>query len=133
MAVLTARVAMERNDISPVFILDDGTPVPTASASLPFRQENLDWVRASMTRVVDIGTGTRARLAAIEVAGKTGTAQNSHGEDHAWFVCFAPASAPEVAFVVILENAGHGGSQAAPVAARWLAAYFALQARREGV
>jgi penicillin-binding protein 2 len=58
------------------------------------------------------------------VGGKTGTAQNPHGNDHAWFICFAPVEAPQVAMAVILENAGHGGTQAAPVAARWLEAYF---------
>lgn len=130
MAVLTGRVALERADLQPVFVLDGAAGSPTEPVPLPFEKRNLDWVRSSMTRVVDLGTGTRARLEAIDVAGKTGTAQNPHGEDHAWFVCFAPARAPEVALVILLENAGHGGAVAAPVAARWLAAYFASPTRK---
>jgi penicillin-binding protein 2 len=52
------------------------------------------------------------------VAGKTGTVQNPHGEDHAIFAGFAPVDAPRIAFAVVVENAGHGGEAAAPVAAR---------------
>ncbi|MDZ7293856.1 MAG: penicillin-binding transpeptidase domain-containing protein, partial [candidate division KSB1 bacterium] len=59
-----------------------------------------------------------------EVAGKTGTAQNPHGDDHAWFVGFAPFAAPEVAFAVFVENGGKGGAVAAPVARRVLEVYF---------
>ena len=51
----------------------------------------------------------------ITVAGKTGTAENSSGADHAWFVAFAPAEDPHIAVAVLLENAGKG-SKAIPVA-----------------
>ena len=77
-----------------------------------------------MRRVVASGTGTAARLRGVAVAGKTGTAQNPHGPDHAWFICFAPAAQPEIALAVVLENAGPGGKAAAPVARRILASYF---------
>ena len=43
--------------------------------------------------------------------------EDPHGDDHAWFMCYAPATEPQVALDVILENAGHGGAEAAPVAA----------------
>ncbi|UCF79316.1 MAG: penicillin-binding protein 2 [Candidatus Eiseniibacteriota bacterium] len=72
------------------------------------------------------GTGRLAAIPGIRVAGKTGTAQNPHGEDHALFVGFAPAEAPEIAFAIVVENAGHGGSVAAPVAGRLLRAFFHL-------
>jgi penicillin-binding protein 2 len=85
-----------------------------------------------MEQVVDVGTGTAARLAGIAVAGKTSTAQNPHGDDHAWFMCYAPASSPEVAIALILENAGHGGVEAAPLVGRWLRDYFAWRARLGG-
>ena len=133
MAVLTGRVATGLADLSPVFVRD---PAPTSSPgqrALPFGAAHLDWVRRTMRQVVDMGTGTRARVRSIEVAGKTGTAENPHGEDHAWFVCFAPAILPEVAVVVILENGGHGGAVAAPVAGRWLNAYFAQKESPEVV
>ncbi len=122
MAVLTGRVAIGDANLAPRFTLDTD---PQPSAPLPFRENHMRWVRDTMGQVVDMGTGTRARLEAVEVAGKTGTAENPHGEDHAWFVCFAPKSHPEVAVAVILEHAGHGGAVAAPVAARWLDAYVA--------
>ncbi|MFH0792717.1 MAG: penicillin-binding transpeptidase domain-containing protein, partial [bacterium] len=66
-----------------------------------------------------------------QVAGKTGSAENPKGGTDAFFVGFAPASHPEVAFLVLLENAGHGGAEAAPVAKKLLNAYF--QKRRRPV
>jgi len=63
------------------------------------------------------GTGyANAYLPAVRIAGKTGTAQTGHGEPHAWFAGFAPAENPRIAFVVILEQGGHGGTAAAPIA-----------------
>jgi penicillin-binding protein 2 len=80
----------------------------------------------ALERVVgaERGTGKRARVPGVRVAGKTGTAQNPHGEDHAVFAAFAPVEAPEIAVAVIIENAGHGGEFAAPVAGEILRAYF---------
>ena len=70
-----------------------------------------------MVNVVDHGTGTNGAIAGIKVAGKTGTAQQGGGRrPHAWFVSFAPADNPRVAVAVIIENAGYGGANAAPVA-----------------
>lgn len=77
-------------------------------------------VQTAMERVVSDGTGTGARLPGIRVAGKTGTSQNAHGKDHALFICYAPADSPRVALAVVAENRGHGGSVAAPIAARVL-------------
>jgi cell division protein FtsI/penicillin-binding protein 2 len=73
-----------------------------------------------MEKVVSEGTGTGARLFGVRVAGKTGTSQNPHGKDHALFICYAPADSPRVALAVVAENRGHGGSVAAPIAARVL-------------
>ena len=75
---------------------------------------------AMMEAVVRSGTGTRAQIPGVRVAGKTGTAQNA-GPSHAWFVGFAPADDPQVAIAVIIENGGGddqgtGGRVAAPVA-----------------
>jgi penicillin-binding protein 2 len=81
-----------------------------------------DWaaVREAMQKVVDAGTGGAARLPGIAVAGKTGTAQNPHGKDHALFICYAPADHPTIAMAFVAENSGHGGSVCAPLAARVL-------------
>jgi penicillin-binding protein 2 len=88
--------------------------------------QNLDVVRAAMASVVSDpnGTGGQARIDSIAVAGKTGTAQNPHGKDHALFICFAPAEAPRIAIAVLVENAGHGSTAAAPIARKVLEAYF---------
>jgi penicillin-binding protein 2 len=107
----------------PVFVRNPA-PVRRPPRLLPFRADHMSWVREAMRRTVKDGTGRAARLKTVEVAGKTGTAQNPHGEDHAWFMAFAPATSPEVAIAVIMENAGHGGSEAAPVAGAFLSAYF---------
>jgi penicillin-binding protein 2 len=73
-------------------------------------------LQTALERVVDSGTGTAARIPGIRVAGKTGTAQNPHGNDHALFVCYAPADDPRIALAFVIENSGHGGSVAAPIA-----------------
>lgn len=87
-------------------------------------------IASEMTGVVQAGTGTGAQIPGIQVAGKTGTAENPHGRTHAWMVAFAPAGHPVVAVAVVLENAGVGGEVAAPVARHVLQA--ALAARTEG-
>jgi penicillin-binding protein 2 len=60
----------------------------------------------------------------VRVAGKTGTAQNPHGKDHALFVCYAPVERPTIALAVVVENSGHGGSVAAPRAGKALRRVF---------
>lgn len=77
-------------------------------------------VHEAMRRVVENGTAGAARIPGVPVAGKTGTAQNPHGDDHALFVCYAPIDAPVIAMAVVAENSGHGGSIAAPIAAHIL-------------
>jgi peptidoglycan glycosyltransferase len=76
-----------------------------------------------MTDVVTVGTGRAAALPGIDVAGKTGTAEGSGGP-HSWFMAVAPAEAPTIAVVVMVEGEGTGGTTAAPIAARILRAWF---------
>lgn len=87
-------------------------------------KETYDIVREGMRQVVAGGTGWRAGVYGIDVAGKTGTAQNPHGEDHAWFIGFAPYENPVIAIAVLVENGGGGGSVAAPIANLVLEKYF---------
>lgn len=70
------------------------------------------------------GTARRARIDNIVVAGKTGTAQNPHGEDHSVFIAFAPYDNPKIAIAVFLENAGFGGTWAAPIASLMMEKYL---------
>jgi penicillin-binding protein 2 len=72
------------------------------------------------------GTGGLARVSGVAVAGKTGTSENPFGEDHAWFVAYAPAEAPEIAVALIVENSGHGGEIAAPLVGKFLEEYFKI-------
>jgi penicillin-binding protein 2 len=101
------------------------------------RKVNLDpshlaIVRQGMQMVVSEGTGGRARIPGLAVAGKTGTAQvvrkggplKGGHRDHAWFVAFAPADDPQIAVVVLVEHAGFGGAVAAPIARSVLEAWF---------
>jgi penicillin-binding protein A len=83
-----------------------------------------------MERVVTEGTGRRAAVPGVRVAGKTGTASGPQGRPHLWFVGFAPVEAPSIVVAVLVESGGNigesatGGSVAAPIAAdligRWL-------------
>jgi penicillin-binding protein 2 len=83
-------------------------------------------VREGMREVVQEsgGTGGGARVKGIESGGKTGTAQNPHGKDHAWYIGFAPFENPRIAIAVLIENAGFGGAIAAPVAGLCIERYI---------
>ncbi|MCK5832838.1 penicillin-binding protein 2 [bacterium] len=76
-----------------------------------------------------LGTGAWAQLPNINVAGKTGTAQNPHGEDHAWFTCYAPAEAPRLVIVTLVEHGGSGGAWA-PLARDFMLNYFNIYEAR---
>jgi penicillin-binding protein 2 len=78
------------------------------------------------------GTAGSIRIPGFDIAGKTGTAQVASlgkdvgaKKDHAWFVSFAPAYAPEIAIIALIENSGFGGSNAAPAAKGVYEAYIA--------
>lgn len=70
------------------------------------------------------GTARRARIDSIEVCGKTGTVQNPHGKDHSVFIAFAPRENPKIAIAVFIENAGFGGTWAAPTASLMIEKYL---------
>lgn len=69
-----------------------------------------------MIDVVENGTARGSKIPGILTAGKTGTVQNPHGEDHSTFIAFAPVEDPKIAIAVYVENAGGGGRFAAPIA-----------------
>ena len=79
-------------------------------------REHYELVTDAMEQVVVAGTGIGAQVKDIKVCGKTGTAENPHGEDHSVFIAFAPRENPKIALAVIIENAGFGGQWAAPMA-----------------
>ncbi len=101
---------------------------PEIVRRVDIRPETLAVVREGMLGVVDRGTGRRAHVEGVEIAGKTGTAQvvrkeeakrlknNKDVKDHGWFAGFAPFENPQIAVVVLVEHGGFGGQVAAPVA-----------------
>ena len=117
---------------------------PQSTGKAGIRQEYLDLVKNALTGAVNEphGTGSKARIEGILVAGKTGTAQvvalkkdkNSKPgpeipwkfRDHAWFVAVAPADTPKIAVAVLIEHGGHGGSAAAPIAKELIKAYLGV-------
>lgn len=85
-----------------------------------------DFIHRSMQSVVKNGTGYAAYFKDCCLAGKTGTAQNPHGEDHAWFICFGPCETsepPQLALAILVEHGGKGGAVAAPIAKEIFLAY----------
>ena len=90
---------------------------------LPVSEKTFEKIRKAMLKVVERGTGRLAAVNNVKVAGKTGTAQNPHGKDHAWFVAFAPFEEPSIAIAVLVENAGYGGSVSAPIAGKLINYY----------
>ncbi|MDR1225651.1 MAG: penicillin-binding protein 2 [Prevotellaceae bacterium] len=70
------------------------------------------------------GTATIAKIPDIDLCGKTGTAQNPHGEDHSVFICFAPRENPKIAIAVYVENGGFGARWAAPIASLMIEKYL---------
>jgi len=97
--------------------------------TLPFSEETLRILKEGLIAVVNgpSGTARGARIGGITVGGKTGTAQNPHGENHAWFVGFAPVENPEIVACVLVENAGHGSTWAAPAVRNILEAYLKMR------
>jgi penicillin-binding protein 2 len=84
-----------------------------------------------MQKVVESGTATLARIKDITICGKTGTAQNPHGEDHAIFVAFAPRENPKIAIACVVENAGYGGDWAAPISSLMIEQYLKKEVKRK--
>ncbi len=120
---------------------ENGKPVvsqrPQVDADLrfDFGPQDIELIRRGLWKVVneDGGTGGRARLSGVQVAGKTGTAQGStNGQEDtvAWFCCFAPYENPKYVIVVMVQagqKGGHGGSVAAPIATRILERTLAME------
>ena len=70
------------------------------------------------------GTAQNAQIPGIEICGKTGTAQNPHGEDHSIFIAFAPIHDPKIAIAVYVENGGWGSTWAVPIGSLMIEKYL---------
>jgi penicillin-binding protein 2 len=115
----------------------DGTRI-----DIPIRKTKISWmepmqlelIKKGMRRAILEGSGRfYGNIPGIEIAGKTGTAQNPHGKDHGWFICFAPVENPQIAVACLIENAGFGGLTAAPIASLLVEQYLYGQIKRQQV
>lgn len=99
----------------------EGVEVAAAkSRNIGISKKTLDIVKVGLTKVIEdaSGTGRRAKVEGLRIAGKTGTAQNPSGTSHAWFSGFSPIQAPKIAIVVFVEQGGKGGMEAAEFAGK---------------
>lgn len=132
MAVMTAAFAnggtVWRPHLLRKHVAANGQKVTTVRPSgrrVKIAPAHMELIRQGMRQVVVAGTGKGANLPQVEVAGKTGSAEDdNHGLPHAWWVCFAPYEKPTIAICVMVENAGHGSDNAVPIARKILEAAF---------
>ena len=107
----------------------DGTPIDsnmTTKRVIDIKKQHFKDVKIGMCRVFEGESGTArfSKIDSIQVAGKTGTAENPHGDDHSLFMGFAPTDNPQIAIAVVVENAGFGSQWAAPIASLMIEKYL---------
>jgi len=103
---------------------------PEVLGSLPVSAQNLVVIREALTNVTRPPRGTAREAfvgAGFTAAGKTGTAESGQEKPHAWFAGYVPAESPQVAIAVVLEHAGEGAKEAAPLFRQMVEAYLARQ------
>ena len=138
MANMTTAIANRGHYITP-HILKEIKNSETAGEFREIKHTSIDsaWfepVIEGMYRAVnspDGGTARIARIPGISVCGKTGTAENPHGDDHSVFIAFAPRENPQIAIAVYVENAGFGSTMAAPIASLLIEKYLTGSASRK--
>ncbi|MBI4346023.1 MAG: penicillin-binding protein 2, partial [Elusimicrobia bacterium] len=110
----------------------DGRPEwrhrPEELGHIDLKPQTWQWLDDALTQVVRAGTGGKLFTPGLTVRGKTGTAENPLGEDHAWFVAYAGREGQpvEIALAVLGMHGGHGSDAAAPVARKIVHAYFGV-------
>ena len=112
-------------------VAPDGSTVkefqPELLGTLDVRPEVISLVQAGLHDVIKYGTAASIfRGFPIEIAGKTGTAENPHGRDHGWFVAYGPFANPDIVVAVIVEQGGFGSQSAVPIGRKVLEAWFGL-------
>ncbi|MBI6546021.1 MAG: penicillin-binding protein 2 [Cyanobacteria bacterium NC_groundwater_1444_Ag_S-0.65um_54_12] len=128
LAVMTATVANGGRVVRPKLLrppyLAESHDPPSKNN---WKQETWQMLHSALKDVVEVGTGTAAKVPGVTAAGKTGSAQAGKvGKTHGWFVCYSPAERPRIAMAILLERAGHGGSVAAPIAGKLLRQFHGL-------
>lgn len=131
LANLAAAIGNEGYYFPPHLIksFSDNTPIDsimTTKKIIDIKPKHFKDVKIGMCHVFEGESGTArfSRIDSIQVAGKTGTAENPHGDDHSLFMGFAPADNPQIAIAVVVENAGFGSQWAAPIASLMIEKYL---------
>ncbi|MHC9538610.1 MAG: penicillin-binding protein 2 [Vulcanimicrobiota bacterium] len=116
----------------------EGEFSPFVIRKISIAPEHFQAIRDGMRGAVQYGTGAAAHSSVVEIAGKTGTAENyptvdnPHGRNHTWFTSFAPYRNPEIVVTVFIEKSGgFGGEWGAPIARRVIEAYYGVNIDRE--
>ena len=128
LANMTAVIANEGYYITPHINKADSMKLRIHDAGID--KEYFAIVKEGMQRVTESGTARNAKFAGVTVCGKTGTAQNSHGKDHALFIGFAPKDNPQIAIAVAIENVGFGSTWASPIASLLMEQYLTGEIKR---
>ncbi len=128
MAVFTAAIANGGRIYRPRLILDETQPVAVAKHRMDWPADSLDMIREGMQDAIHgpRGTGRRAFLHGIQMAGKTGTAQFGVDQTHAWMILFAPYESPRYAVAMIAEDEMSGGVTVAPLLQKLMRALFEM-------
>jgi penicillin-binding protein 2 len=138
MAVATSVIANGGYRVQPHIV----SSISHADGSSEFKstaKDRIEWIKPGplslvqrgMRAAVTDGSGRfYANLRDVEVAGKTGTAQNPHGENHGWFIAYAPFDDPKIAIAVLIEQGGFGSTSAAPIAGLLMEQFFYGEIRR---
>jgi len=124
MANIASIIANKGHYFVPHLIRKKEKELPIEKKVTTIDSKYFDLVIDAMQKVVENGTATRAKIDSVSVCGKTGTAENPHGEDHSIFIAFAPKENPKIAISVIVENSGFGGTWAAPIASLMIEKYL---------
>ena len=134
MANMCAAIANQGHYYTPHIVRKiDGKPLSDSTYTIPkytsVDKKHFKTVIRGMERTFTsrYGTARGARIKDIEICGKTGTAENPHGEDHSIFIAFAPKDNPKIALAVYVENAGWGSTWAAPIAGLMIEKYLSNQ------
>lgn len=101
---------------------------PELLSQLDVPEEDIKLVQDGLHDVTKYGTAASSfRGFTVDIAGKTGTAENSQGRDHGWFVAYGPFDNPNIVVAVIVENGGYGSQSAVPIGRKILEAAFGLK------
>ena len=140
LANIAATIANEGYYYPPHLIraFGDSTAIPekmTTRMETGIEQRHFKVIKAGMQSVFEGGHGTArgSKIPGISAGGKTGTAQNPHGDNHSIFIAFAPVEDPKIALSIIIENGGYGSTWAAPIASLMMEKYIRGYSERPAV